>query len=244
MSLSARLGLATAFLVTFAANAGAVTLSIGVSTGGPIATLATSAAVDPLQVNGAVVGNFTFNNVTAGTGPSTFATNTFDTATLTGGTITLYASVQGVTFGNASASQIVDILSGFTVNLLQAGWTVTEQSFFDAGNVQYGQSVAMGSAAFAAIGSSAQSNSVFVGGAPYSLTEVFTITAPSEGIAQLSIAMTGEICGTIRACAPPLNTPLPGGLPLLITALGAGGLLRRRRKATAPVLNTIRAVSL
>jgi hypothetical protein len=109
-------------------------------------------------------------------------------------------------------------LSAFTSNRLPTGWTVTEQTFLDPANGLFSTAIALGTAVFNAMGTSAAA-AVAASGANYSVTHLYTIVATGSGTANSTIN---------------LSTPIPGALPLFATGLLGLWALRRKRKQTAP----------
>jgi len=224
--LLALAGIASAFLGVSTANA--ATISIGLQqagvNGGAI-TLEAASNTGSVGINSVPYGTFTANNVD-GTGrpilplPSILDSNSLNVSSATAGTLRVYVTSQN----NTDVSNVW--LSAFTSNSLPPGWTVTEQTFLDPANGLFTTPIALGTAVFNAIGTSAAAI-IAASGNLYSVTHLYTIVATGLGSANSTIN---------------LSTPIPGALPLFATGLLGLWALRRKRK-NAPAESLDQAVA-
>lgn len=211
--LLALAGIASAFL--WASTANAATVTIGLQEAGVNGGVITPVAVGVGSANIATLpyGTFTANTVD-GTGrpilplPDVLDSSSLNVSSSSAGTLRIWVTSQN----NNDVSNVW--LSAFTSNRLPAGWSVTEQTFLDPANGLFSTAIALGTAVFNAIGTSA-SAAIAASGNNYSVTHLYTIVATGLGTANSTIN---------------LSTPIPGALPLFATGLLGLWALRRKRK--------------
>jgi hypothetical protein len=209
------------------ASAHAVTIYLGVGDQGSVVTLASGEGT--ASVSGAVVGGFTINLSGTGSPPSTppvsgdvLLGGNIDVRASGGGSVNIWISSTGNTSPiDTSPIGSESFLSSFTQNLLTAGWTVEALTGAAQSNTAFSTQNILSRTIF----TTSDPPDVmgfgyaFVTRAPYSLTELWKITAPSAGETNntTDIAVPGPIVGA--------------GLPGLVTMLlGLFGLNRYRRK--------------
>lgn len=177
---------------------------------------------------GGSYGSFSFNSLSAMGYPYTQAPlalgSTALDASFSGGTniLTVWISQIGLTSPLGSSAWT----SGFTQNLLTAGWTVEETTYLDAGNVKYGTGTFLGTNTFSAIGSDSDIMVADAGSGPFSLTHRYVITAVGAGFANSTI-------NTLVSAVPEPET-----YALLLAGLGLMGFVARRRRASRGVVSS------
>jgi len=108
---------------------------------------------------------------------------------------------------------------GLTTNLLSAGWTVTLAGYINPLNGIFATENQIGSADFNAIGTHDVAKIIDAGSGPYSVTALYTITAP---------AGSGSANSTVKILDQAI--PEPASLALLGVALAGFGIIARRRR--------------
>jgi hypothetical protein len=211
--------IATAFALAgiLALPATANTITVGLqeagTNGGLITTVQTS-STGALTFSGAY-GTFTLDLVTAEGSPAipepNFQSSAIDTASTSGGTITVWVTQQGLTTPAPS------LLSGLTANVFQGGVdSVVLSTFVDSANTLFGTGTPLDSHTFTSIGSTDSINSTGSLGSPYSETEKYVITITGAGTANNTINLEA--------------VPEPGTMALFGSGLfGLASLIRRRK---------------
>jgi hypothetical protein len=222
---------ATLSFSVYSANALPVTIGFqqdGVDGGAGVGNIATQTPVadtgtGSISVSG-TYGTFTVNLITASGNPDLpppgiLNSNALNTSSTTAGTLVVYVTSQGNTLTPGSWL----FSTGFTENLFQTGWSVTQETYFDAGNGLFALTTLLGTATFSGTGLAVDSaaQSVNVGAGPFSVTHVYTIAASGAGqaLSTISLAVPGPIVGA--------------GLPGLLIACAALVALARRRRHVA-----------
>jgi len=136
----------------------------------------------------------------------------------TGGVLDIYVTRTGIT-GPIPTS----FTSSFTNNILASGWSVTATTYVNAANGLWG-GTQLATNTFNSIGTFVGTNGGPAGAGPYSATLRYTITAPTSGEAEASIALAA--------------VPEPATWGLMIMGFGGiGALVRNRRRQFAFAIN-------
>lgn len=216
-----------------AALATALALAIGIPTANAEVTVSIGAKQDSASflplASGFGSAGFTggfgaFYIAVSGTGsppltsPDLFATNSIDVqkeGTSVGHTLEIYVTSQG----NTTTSPTLGFTSGFTSNFLTSGWSITEETFYDASNTLWGTTTLLGSATFSGPATSAASTAIAMGSGPYSVTTLYTLTTTAgSGASNATISMA---------------IPEPETYAMLLAGLGLMGFIARRRQRNA-----------
>lgn len=206
-------------LLVLASGAHADNISIGLQqagiNGGAITTVASGSGFASF-VGG--YGSFTFNSV-SGTGspilaePSLASTSLDVQNSIGSDIIHVFVTQSGLT----SPTGVNSFLSSFTSQTFTGAITlVVEQTFIDTGNGLYGGTL-LASSNFTGLGSNSSVNSTPSLSNPYSETVEYTITATGAGRVNDTINIDAAL-------------PVPEPSSLLLSALGVGGLLLRKRR--------------
>ena len=164
---------------------------------------------------GGTYGTFNVNNI-SGTAlplPSILDSSALDAVASGAGTLNVFVTETGLTAPIGTPF----FNSGFTLNELTAGWTVTEKTFLDSGNGTF-TGAALGSAVFTALGAQVQFDSAATGAGPYSITEEYTIAATGAGSSNATINVSA--------------VPEPATWAMFLVGFGGIGFMMRngRRK--------------
>ncbi|MDE2184275.1 MAG: PEP-CTERM sorting domain-containing protein [Alphaproteobacteria bacterium] len=215
-AVSAALG---AFVL--AAAPASATVYIGLQEAGVNSGNITTVASDPsTAVFAGSYGTFTVNSITADDGISPLLLGSVSynkVSTSTPGTLYVWITETGLT------SPVGDLkfTSGLTENFLTKGWTVTEETGYDPANHLYAGTL-LDAHAFTGIDAKTLYNLGNVGSGPYSLTELYEITALGKGSA----------LSTITVQADPVPEPATWTL-MLMGMLGLGAMARQRKTVKA-----------
>lgn len=213
----------TALALAPAANADPA-LSIAAGIGNCASVLTPTLAAPGFEQTAALAGGFVVSAEASGLGifglspPDLLDSQTLDVSGRTGGSIDVCVTQTGL-----DASLGGPLLSSLTTNILPKGWTLTESTYADAGNTAFGQGTLLytntwGPSGSLIVNGTASGEAAWTPSAPYSLTEIYSITATGAGSTNDTI--------DIR------EVPEPATLAIFAGGLLAGGLaLRRRRRA-------------
>jgi hypothetical protein len=162
-----------------------------------------------------------FNYSITGTGygfifpPQILDSQTIDAEASGAGSLTVYVTATGLT-----SPMTAGLLSALTSNLLTPGWTVSGQTYFDQSDVAFGMGTELFSGTLSGLGTDTGVTPIAATG-PYSLTEIYTITANTGGNTNDTLDIS--------------TVPEPGTLALFGAGLlGCALLLSRRRRTSQP----------
>jgi hypothetical protein len=223
--LSKGVAATVAFGMSFA-TAGAQTLYLGYTKGGPPTTIASSTT-----------------GVVAGPGPDFIAVGTdllglkFDSTALS---ITFFNSgpvVEAIVLSETGLSfatpEKVQFISNFTENALKAGFSVTQSTYFNSDNAKYGMEDLLASKTFTSantpngLGPFTTPETIT---APYSLTQVYSIVAPFGDQFQSTIDLVTNPLGPVAFAPEPSTWAM---MMIGFAGLGYAAVRRGRRIAVA-----------
>jgi hypothetical protein len=224
-TLSKGVAATVAFGMSFA-TAGAQTLYLGYTKGGPPTDIASSTT-----------------GVVSGMGPDFVAVGTdltglkFDSTALSitffnSGPVTeaVVLSETGLSFGTPEKVQFV---SDFTENALKAGFSVTESTYFNSDNMKYGTEDLLASTAFTSANTPSGTGPFMTPEtitAPYSLTQVYFVVAPSGDTFQSTINLATVPLGPASFAPEPSTWAM---MMLGFAGLGYAAVRRGRKVAVA-----------
>ncbi|MFL5297085.1 MAG: PEPxxWA-CTERM sorting domain-containing protein [Phenylobacterium sp.] len=148
--------------------------------------------------------------------PDLLNSNTFAANASGVGTLWLYVTVQGLTGFTPG------FISGFTENLLSSNWFVLEETLLSATN-QLFTGFTLSAASFTQTGGVSAISHLTAGPDPYSVTEVFQISAGGNASRQGNAQSTIDI----------MAVPEPATWALMIVGFGGVGAMLRGRRRTA-----------
>jgi hypothetical protein len=207
-----------------ATNADASTVTIGASINGGAITTEASGASSALA--SFTIGGYTADLVTGTQGAlqDIFNSSSSNVSTNSAppGTLDIYVTIQGLT----SPLGLTGLLSTLTSNELNGGWTENLSTYLDLGNGLFSLATPLSQHGFVGPGVFQQVTSELLSG-PFSITELFIISAPGAGTANATIDVS--------------STPLPAALPLFATGLLGFWGWSRKRKASADLADVSQA---
>jgi hypothetical protein len=185
VALKHKLGIfLAAAAISVASTAAHAAVVFEYSTDGGATFTAVPGSGSPITTGSFSTPNFTASLLgSAGDAPASLFGQTLTLSSSGTGSIIIEVSSTGYT----SPVGTVGFLSKFSNNPGSSGLTVTESTYADAGNAAFGTTQSLSSATFTGL-STSESGATATGlSNPYSLTEVFTISASGAGQAQSTI---------------------------------------------------------
>jgi hypothetical protein len=218
MTILSKLAIGVAAAGIMAASTASATVFIGLQEAGVAGGAITTVATDPTDANfTGSYGTFTHVDVNGDQGVSPvllFSNASSKVTTSTAGTLLIWVTETGLT----APTGVPTFTSGFTENLLTTGWSVTQETGVDPNNGLF-NGFTLGSAGFTAIGTSTHTGPFNVGAGPYSVTELFIVTANGAGQSQSTIQLSA--------------VPEPASWAMMLVGFGLVGAVMRRRPAKA-----------
>jgi hypothetical protein len=204
-------GIALIAALTTSANAAVVTIGLqqaGVNGGAIFNAISDDGSVSLSKYS---YGSFTLDNISGTSSP--FVTDSINgnsfNVTGSAGTLNVFITASGLTAPTSA------FFSSFTENVLSAGVTVQELTFYNG-------TTPLGSTTFSNIGTTVQTSFLDSGPGPYSITEEYIITAGSGG---------GSANSTIVVSVPETST-----WAMMILGFLGVGFMAYRGKGRGPAL--------
>jgi hypothetical protein len=211
-------GIALIAALTTSANAAVVTIGLqqaGVNGGAIFNAISDDGSVGLSKYS---YGSFTLDNISGTSSP--FVTDSINgnsfNVTGSAGTLNVFITASGLTAPTSA------FFSSFTENVLSAGVTVQQLTFYDVGNGIFATTTPLGSTTFSNIGTTVQTSFLDSGPGPYSITEEYIITAGSGG---------GSANSTIVVSVPETST-----WAMMILGFLGVGFMAYRGKGRGPAL--------
>jgi hypothetical protein len=210
----------TVFGITTVAGAAAQTIEIGVGPPGSVTEKNSGPADTGVSVGFSDTGNtWSATAIDAASGADLGSTNIAVSENFSG-ELVVWVTETGISLG--SAPQKLSFFSGFTQNLVPAGESVTETTWFDPSNAAFGTATQLATFPFTSIDTNSPGFTTVVNdmSTPYSITEEYDVIIP------ISPATGPTLLSTIA-----LTTTLDGPIPIVpepstwtMMAIGFAGL--------------------
>ena len=214
--------------LAMASPALAVTVTIGLDVGSGIVQVATNSGS---LLSGATYTNLNYSGwniqTISGTGnppasdPYVLSSNTLDIGSSGGGSIKIYISSQG---NSSPYTDVLNFISSFQSNGTPGGFTITENTYIDLGNAQWGTGALLGTATWNTAGNHSDNASTVISGitGDYSVLTEYVISSTKAGTINPNVGLTA--------------VPLPAAFPLFAAGLFGVPLVgsMRRRRSSQP----------